>query len=157
MKVLTFDIASQVAWSIPSILHRRQHPILSKSVQNDWQWSSCFRHQIKSNQIFHYTRCNTPKRVTSWWGPSPRHCARATQLLSKICRSGGEPLATLCPIWPARDLNLRPPAPETNVLPLDKLAGLFSSPKSEKYCSFLSAFLCCVMRKNFDESIFFCQ
>ena len=33
------------------------------------------------NQIFHYTRCNTPKRVTSWRGPSPRHCARATQLL----------------------------------------------------------------------------
>ena len=74
------------------------------------------------NQIFHYTRCNTPKRVTSWRGPSPRHCARATQLLSKKYRSGGEPLATLCPIWPVRDLNLRPPAPETNALPLDQLA-----------------------------------
>ena len=49
-----------------------------------------------SNQIFHYTRCNTPKRVTSWRGPSPRHCARATQLLSKKWRRGGEPLATLC-------------------------------------------------------------
>ena len=47
------------------------------------------------NQIFHYTRCNTPKRVTSWRGPSPRHCAWVTQLLSKKCRSGGEPLATL--------------------------------------------------------------
>ena len=23
--------------------------------------------------MFHYTRCNTPKRVTSWRGPSPRH------------------------------------------------------------------------------------
>ena len=52
----------------------------------------------KSNQIFHYTRWITPKRETSWRGPSPRHCARATQLLSKKCRSGGEPLATLCPI-----------------------------------------------------------
>ena len=52
--------------------------------------------QIKSNQIFHYTRWITPKRVTSWRGPSPRHCARATQFLSKKCRSGGEPLATLC-------------------------------------------------------------
>ena len=72
------------------------------------------------NQIFHYTRCNTPERVTSWRGPSPRHCARATQLLSKKCRNGGEPLATLCPILPARDLNLRPPAPETNALPLDR-------------------------------------
>ena len=27
------------------------------------------------NQIFHYTRCITPKRVTSWRG-FPRHCAR---------------------------------------------------------------------------------
>ena len=47
-------------------------------------------------QIFHYTCCNTLNRVTSFRGPSPRHCARATQLLSKKCRSGGEPLATLC-------------------------------------------------------------
>ena len=31
-------------------------------------------------------------------GPFPRHFARATQLLLKKCRSGGEPLATLCPI-----------------------------------------------------------
>ena len=78
------------------------------------------------NQIFHNIRWITRKRVTSWRGnsaSSPRHCARATQLLSKKCRSDGEPLATLCPIWPARDLNLRPPAPETNALPLDQLAG----------------------------------
>ena len=51
-----------------------------------------------SNQNFHYTRSDTPKRVTSWRGPSPRHCAGATQLHSKKCRNGGEPLATLCPI-----------------------------------------------------------
>ena len=31
---------------------------------------------ILSNQIFYYTRCTTPKRVTSLWGPSPSHCAR---------------------------------------------------------------------------------
>ena len=48
--------------------------------------------EYKSNQIFYYTRCNTPERVTSWRGPSPLHCARTTQLLSKMCRSGGEPL-----------------------------------------------------------------
>ena len=78
--------------------------------------------QINQNQIFHYTRCNTPKRATSSRGPSPSHCARATQLLSKKCLNGGEPLATLCPIWPARRLNLRLPAPETNALPLDQLA-----------------------------------
>ena len=83
-----------------------------------------FFFESKSNQIFHYTRCNIPKRVTSWRGPFPQYCARATQLLSKKCRSGGELLATLCSIWPARDLNLRPPAPETNALPLDQLTGL---------------------------------
>ena len=38
------------------------------------------------------------------------------------CRRGGEPFATLCQISPARDLNLRPPASETNTLPLDCLA-----------------------------------
>ena len=54
--------------------------------------------QIKSNQIFHYTRCNTLKRVTSWRGPSPRYCARPAHFLLKKCCSGGEPLATLCPI-----------------------------------------------------------
>ena len=81
------------------------------------------------------TRCITPKRYTykfhytrciSLRGPSPRHCARATQLLSKKYRSGIEPLATQCSIRPARDLNLGPPAPETNALPLDQMAGAFS-------------------------------
>ena len=47
--------------------------------------------QIKS----YYTRCITLKRVTSWRGPSPRQCARVTQLLSKKCCSGGEPLGIL--------------------------------------------------------------
>ena len=56
-------------------------------------------------------------------GSSPRHCARVTQLLSKKYRSGGETLAALCPIRPARDLNLGPPAPETNAIPLNQLAG----------------------------------
>ena len=32
-------------------------------------------------------------------------------------------VATLCLIWPERDLDLRPPVPETNALPLDQLAG----------------------------------
>ena len=31
----------------------------------------------QTNQIFHYTRCNTPKRVTSWRGSFPRYCTRA--------------------------------------------------------------------------------
>ena len=50
----------------------------------------------------------------SWLGPSPRHCARATQLLLNKYRSGGEPLA---PLSPVRDLNLRPPTREANALP----------------------------------------
>ena len=55
--------------------------------------SLCDLNQI--NQIFHYTRCITPKRVTNLRGPSLRHCARATQLLSKKCLNGGEPLAAV--------------------------------------------------------------
>ena len=50
----------------------------------------------KSNQILHCIRCITWKRITSWRGLSPRHCARATQFLSKKCLSGGELMATLC-------------------------------------------------------------
>ena len=69
-------------------------------------------------------------------GPiSPSLCPRKTadshlrviapgqQFFSKKCCSGGEPLATLFPILPARDLNLRPPAPEANALSFDQLAG----------------------------------
>ena len=37
----------------------------------------------RSNQIFYYTPCITPTLVTSLRGPSPRHCAHATQLFSK--------------------------------------------------------------------------
>ena len=78
---------------------------------------------FKSNQILHYTHCITPKHVTSLRGPPPSHCASAAQLLSKKCRSGGEPLATLCSIWPAQDMNLRPPTLKMNALPLDQLTG----------------------------------
>ena len=52
------------------------------------------RCQVKS----YYTGCITPKRVTSLQCPSPCHCARATRLFTKKCRSGGELLALLCPI-----------------------------------------------------------
>ena len=57
------------------------------------------------------------------WGPSLRHCARATLLLVKKRGGGGESLATLRSIGTAQYLNLRPPAPETNALPLDQVAG----------------------------------
>ena len=42
-----------------------------------------------------------------------------SNLFLKGCRSGGEPLATLSPIWKV----LTPLAPETNALPLDQLAA----------------------------------
>ena len=45
-----------------------------------------------------------------WGGPSPRISAWATSAPKKR-RSGGEPLATLCPLWHTRDLNSRPLAP----------------------------------------------
>ena len=77
--------------------------------------------QIKSNFSLHSLQY--AEACNELAGPSPHHCARTAQLLSKKCCSGGKPLATLCPIWPARDLNLRPPATETNPLPLDQLAG----------------------------------
>ena len=62
------------------------------------QRSVGLQHRKFSNQIFQHTGSITPKRVTSWRGPSPRYCAWIAQLLTKKCRSGGEPLATLCPI-----------------------------------------------------------
>ena len=76
-----------------------------------------------SNQIFHYTRCITPKRVTSWRGPSLHHCALATQLLSKKTPQRWQAVGNTVTNLTGRDLNLRPPAPETNSLPLDQLAG----------------------------------
>ena len=103
-----------------------------KLLSSMWQSGECgyghIKIRTKNNILFHGEKKCTKadeKRIlckstlTSWRGPSPRHCPRATQLLSKKCGSGGQPLATLCVIWPARDLNLGPPAPETNILPLD--------------------------------------
>ena len=84
-------------------------------------WSLDFK--IKSNLIFHYTRCITPKRATSLRGSSSRHYAQETQLLSKKCRSSGESLAPLRSIWPTQDLNLRPLASERNALTIEQLVG----------------------------------
>ena len=60
----------------------------------------------------------TPKHVTSWRGPYPSHCAWATQLLSKKCRSGGEPLPTLCQLDRPQISRSK-----TNALPFDQLAS----------------------------------
>ena len=67
-----------------------------------------FRFNLLIFYLFYYTCCIPPKRETSLRYQSPLHCARALQLLLKKCAcSNSEPLVTLCPIWPARDLNLR--------------------------------------------------
>ena len=55
---------------------------------------NCHLTLSNQNQIFLHTRI-TLKDVMRLRGPSPRHCAQATLLLSKKCRSSGEPLATL--------------------------------------------------------------
>ena len=83
------------------------------------RWKATGKIFCNFNQIFRYTCRIMPKRVKSSKGPSSRQCAGATQILSKKCCCGGEPLATLRPIWPAQDFNLRPPASKTNALPLD--------------------------------------
>ena len=61
---------------------------------------------FQSNQIFHYTPCIVPKRVTSWRGSSSRHCARVAAVAS--CKQTGQ------------DLNLRLPFErQTRYLPLE--------------------------------------
>ena len=83
------------------------------------------RSEIKSsNKIFSFTRCTMQKRITSWRNPSPRHCARAIQILSTKCCSGGELLATVSDLTDPR--NLRPTVPENIALPLHQLAFLFN-------------------------------
>ena len=67
---------------------------------------------------------------------------RATPLLWKKCRSSGEPLATLCPTWTVRDLNLRPPFPVPNALPLDQRADpeaciMFNLQQNTMYVKFI--------------------
>ena len=63
------------------------------------------RDQLKFSLYLLYYECIAPKRVTILRGPSPRHCLRAIQPLSKKCRSDGEPLTILCSIWPTWDLS----------------------------------------------------
>ena len=67
---------------------------------------------FKPNQIF--SCCIMLNCVRSLRDSSLHHCAWETQLLVKKCYGNGKLLAILHPIWPARDLNLKPPAIETN-------------------------------------------
>ena len=63
------------------------------------------------------------KKIFCLW--RKRHCVRATQFLLRKCCGSGKPLATLGPIWPAQVLILKPPAPETNALPLHQRPDLY--------------------------------
>ena len=67
-------------------------------------WVLCFLIKIRSFVILAVSYAEA--YLTSLWGQSRRHFARAAQLLSKKCCSGCKLLATLCQIWTARDLNL---------------------------------------------------
>ena len=83
----------------------------------DWQNTASNRISKLSLYSLYYAEACTGNEFE---GSSPRHCTRATKLLSRKRWSGGcEPLPTPCPIWP----NLTPSAPETNALALDQLAG----------------------------------
>ena len=83
--------------------------LLYEYIANVYMSKDYFDNQIKSFIILVALR---PKSVTSLLGTSPRHSAGQRGFDdSKKCCNGGEPLATLCRIWLARDLKLRPPAP----------------------------------------------
>ena len=98
---------------------------ISKKILVLFDAEECYLHnyafnQIKSN-LSYYVCCISPKHVTSWRGPSLRHC---------VCSNTARFEKTLCPILPAPDLNLLPPAwAMTNVLPLDQLTGWYDRAK----------------------------
>jgi len=75
--------------------------------------------------VFHYTRRIRPKRVTSLLCQSPRHSTKTTNYFCK-CSSGGELFATLCKIWPFRDLNSRLSAHEARALTIRSSRWLIS-------------------------------
>ena len=86
------------------------------------QLNNFVRLDIESSLSF--SLCFTQKHATSLWCLSLLHYAGQHSSFWKKCRSGGEPLVTLCPIWPARDLDLWPAGTKTSALPLDQLPGL---------------------------------
>ena len=92
--------------------------------------------KIKLNQIFHYTRCITLKSVTSWRAHllvivPGKHCSYRRNVAAVTRRWQHR-----CPIWPGRDLDLRPLAQETNALPLDQLAGHIERVQPKIYLKF---------------------
>ena len=71
------------------------------------------------NQIFYHTySLYYTEACNEFAGLKPRDCARQHSLFRRNC-SGGKPLATLCPLGPAQDLNLRPSASKISASPSD--------------------------------------
>ena len=91
--------------------------------QTTWYWTAWTSNQ---NQIIHNACCTTPKRVTSLRAQFRITAPTQHRFFRRNVTAIAEPLplATLCSIWPPRDLNLVPSASETNTLPLDQLAGI---------------------------------
>ena len=88
-----------------------------------WLWDAFLEKQINQNQIFHDTLCIRSKRVTIGRGYLqvivPTGNIAPLEEMLQWWRAIGNTVS----IWRARGLNLRPPALETNALPLDQLAG----------------------------------
>ena len=76
----------------------------------------------KSILLIRRIRGITPKRVTS---RGAHLAARLGNTFPKKRRSGGEPFGTLCPIWPSRGSNLKPPAPIVMFQQLSEPVGPF--------------------------------
>ena len=86
------------------------------------------------NQIFHYNRCIAPERVTSWRGPFTRHCAWATKLLLKKCRSGGELLAPTVPDLTGPRFETQTSRPRDEHVTAHQLAFFFVCNEPKIFC-----------------------
>ena len=101
-----FDLFYKILWKCLPRYYK-------KSIQAEFIESN-----LSIYSLYYAEACN------GFAGPISASLRQQTQLLSKKSHSGGEPLAPKCPIWPARGLNPRFPAPETNALPLDQQQNL---------------------------------
>ena len=77
----------------------------------------------ESTDLSYTTFCITSKRVMSRRGLSQGHCASGNSTPFEEMLQWWRVIGNTVSTRPARDLNLRPPAPETNASQLDQLAG----------------------------------
>ena len=67
------------------------------------------------------TCCITPKHVNELAGPISASLRPGNPAPFKYMSQRLLAVGNMCPIWPARDLNLQPSAPEKKALPLNQL------------------------------------